>query len=192
MQLGNWQDTATTPQRCTGKPCANAYATSEQCRQEDSYLSPPVTGMERTKTKFKIHGWSDSNYATDLDCRRSIMGTVVYLNDAPIVFSSVMHKHLTLSVTEAELVAVMTMVQGMMYIYRVITSIGLQVELPMTAEMDNSGVGDLANSWSIVGRTRHMDVRMCFLCKLKEEGMVVYKHIPGPDIEEDIFTKNVC
>ena len=87
--------------------------------------------------KFKIRGRSDSNYATDPESRRSITGTVVYLNDAPIAFSSVTQKHVMLSVTEAELVAVVTMVQDMMYVYRVITSLQLQVELPMIAEMDN-------------------------------------------------------
>ena len=38
--------------------------------------------------KFVIRGRSDSNYATDKDTRRSVTGTVVYLNKAPIVFGS--------------------------------------------------------------------------------------------------------
>ncbi len=67
------------------------------------------------------------------------MGTIVYLNDAPIAFSSVTQKHVTLSVTEVELAAVVTMVQDMMYVYPVIKSMGIQVDLPMIAEMDNSG-----------------------------------------------------
>ena len=50
------------------------------------------------------------------------------------------------------------MVQDMMYVYRVIKSLGLNVELPMLAEMDNSGARDLANSWSVGGRMRHVDV----------------------------------
>jgi hypothetical protein len=61
------------------------------------------------------------------------------------------------------------MVQSMMF-----TSMGLHVELPMTAEMDNSGACDLANSWSIGGKTRHVDMQIFFLRKLKEEGLVVY------------------
>jgi hypothetical protein len=141
--------------------------------------------------KFKIHGRSDSNYATDPESRRSITGTVVYLNDSPIAFSSVTQKHVTLSVTEAELAAVVTMVQDMMYIYRVVSSMGLKVELPMLAEMDNSGAQDLANSWRVGGRTRHVDVWMFFLRELKEEGMAMFKYVPGPENEADIFTKNV-
>jgi hypothetical protein len=99
----------------------------------------------------------------------------------------------TLSVTEAELAAAVTMVQDMMYVYSVITSMELQVELPMRAEMDNSGVCDLVNSWSISRRTRlvEVEVQMFFLHELKEEGLVVYKHILGPENKVDIVTKNV-
>jgi len=75
-------------------------------------LKPTGTwdGKDRS-FKFKIRGRSDSNYATDPESRRSITGTVVYLNDSPIAYSSVTQKHVTLSVTEAELAAVVTMVQ---------------------------------------------------------------------------------
>ena len=141
--------------------------------------------------KFVIRGRSDSNYATDKDTRRSVTGTVVYLNEAPIVFGSVTQKHVTLSVTEAELAAGVSLVQDMMYVYRVVTSMGLLVELPMLVEMDNSGAKDLANSWSVGGRTRHVDVRMFFLRELKEDGFITIKHVPGNDNEADIFTKNV-
>jgi hypothetical protein len=78
-----------------------------------------------------------------------------------------------------------------MYVYRVIKSLGLNVELLMLTEIDNSGACDLANGWSMGGRTRHIDVHMFYLHKLKEEGMVSFKHIPRPKNEANILTKNV-
>jgi hypothetical protein len=57
----------------------------------------------------------DSNYATDPESRRSVTGTVVYLNDVSIAFSRVTQKNVTLSVMEGELAAVVTMVQSMMF-----------------------------------------------------------------------------
>ena len=109
MQLGNWQDTVMTPLKRTGKLCANFTCYVRATRTRGLVLKPTVSWDGKDKSfKFKICGCSDSNYATDPESRRSVMGTVVYLNDVSMVFSSVTQKHVTLSVTEAELVAVVT------------------------------------------------------------------------------------
>lgn len=78
-----------------------------------------------------------------------------------------------------------------MFTYRLLTSMGLKVKLPMLLEMDNKGAVDLANNYSVGGRTRHVDVRFFYLRELKEEGLMVIKHVPGVDNDADIFTKNV-
>ena len=98
---------------------------------------------------------------------------------------------MTLSVTEAESGAGVTTAQDMMFTYRLLNSMGLKVELPMLLEMDNKGAVDLANNYSVGGRTRHADVRLFYLRELKEEGLIVIKHVPGIENDVDIFTKNV-
>jgi hypothetical protein len=49
----------------------------------------------------------------------------------------------------------------------------------MVLEMDNKGAVNLANSWSVGGRTRHVDVRTLFLRELKDDGLIVIRHISG-------------
>ena len=66
-----------------------------------------------------------------------------------MAWRSSMQKHVTLSVTEAEIGAGVTYVQDMMYVYNLMNYMGLQVQLPMGLEMDNQGAVDLANGWSI-------------------------------------------
>ena len=61
----------------------------------------------------------------------------------------------------------------------------------MQLQIDNRGTVDLANSWSIGGRTRHIDVRQVFLRELKEQGIINVTWIPGSENEADIFTKNL-
>ena len=61
----------------------------------------------------------------------------------------------------------------------------------MVLKMDNSGAVDIVNSWGAGGRTRHVDVRNYFLQELKDQGMLVIKHIPGDSNDANIFTKNV-
>lgn len=141
--------------------------------------------------KFRIGGRSDSDYAANTDDRKSVSGGRVFLEMAPVQMRSNTQRFVTLSVTESESGAGVMVAQDMMYSYRLLTSLGLQVELPMILEMDNKGAVDLANNYSVGGRTRHVDVRFFYLRELKDEGLLVIRHVPGTDNDADIFTKNV-
>ena len=109
---------------------------------------------------------------------------------AVVMGRSATQKHVTLSGTESEGGSGVAAAQDMLHCVRVMTSVKLKVKLPMLLEMDNKGAVDLANNWSMGGRTCHMDVRHHFLRELKDQGMLVIKHVAGEDNETDIFTKN--
>jgi hypothetical protein len=97
----------------------------------------------------------------------------------------------TLSVTEAEYVSATECAQDMLFVMRVLESIGLKVEKPMILWLDNKGAIDLTNNWSASGRTRHVDVRHHFLRELKEDDIIHVKWIPTNDNSADLFTKNL-
>jgi len=108
--------------------------------------------------EFIISGRSDSDYAKDKQTRKSISGYMVLLEGAPVMFKSSMQKSVTLSVWEAEQTTGVLCAQDMLYVWHILESMGLKVKLPMILEMDNRGAVDLANNWSIGGRTRHVNV----------------------------------
>ena len=87
--------------------------------------------------------------------------------------------------------ALISCVQEMIYIHQLIESIGLQINLPMTIEVDNKGAKDLVNNWSIGGRTRHIGVRLNYLRELKEDGIIQVKWIKLEENVADILTKNL-
>ena len=84
-----------------------------------------------------------------------------------------------LSVTEVEIAAEVMVAQDMLYIYRLLESLELEVELPMVLEMNNSGAVDIVKSWSVGGRTRHMDVRNYFLHNLRTRDSWSYDILQG-------------
>ena len=96
-----------------------------------------------------------------------------------------------LLVMEAEIAVGVMVAQDMLYVYTLLELLELEVELPMVLEMDNSSAVDIANSWSVDSRTRHVDVRNYFLRELKDQGLLVIRHIAGESNDADIFTKNV-
>ena len=91
---------------------------------------------------------------------------------------------------EAESTAGVMIAQDMLYVYWLLLSLELEMELLMILEMDNKAAEDLVNNWSIGGHTRHVDMRNFFLHELKDEGLLVIKHIPGKENDADIFMKN--
>ncbi len=133
----------------------------------------------------------DSHYAKDTQTRRSVSGYIIYLEDAPTVHTSATQKTVALSSCKAELNAAVLCAEDMMYQKNTLESIGLKVELPMILEIDNKGAVDFVNSFSVGGRTRHINVKQCSLQEIKEAKVFVVKWIPGSENEADIFTKNL-
>jgi hypothetical protein len=153
-------------------------------------LYPDTTWDGSREFMFRISGRADSNYAADTDNRRSVSGGRTFLNESPVIVRSNTQRTVSLSVTEAEQNAGVIVAQDMIYLMQTMNAVGLKVELPMVLEMDNIGAVHQANNMSVGGRTRHVDVKSHFLRELKEEGLLVIKHISGDDNDSDIFTKN--
>jgi len=141
--------------------------------------------------EFNVKGKADANYGTDTTKRHSTSGTITYLEEAPVAIRSKQQDGTTLSVTEAELVAATSCAQDMLFTMRLIESLGLKVKKPMKLFVDNKGAVDLANNWSIGGRTRHMDIRQHFLREMKEKGVILTRWISSNEQEADVLTKNL-
>ena len=153
-------------------------------------LYPTEKWDGRAGFKFIINGLSDSEYAKD-DSRHSINGWSTWLFGCCVTYRSKMMPIIALSVTEAELYAAVLCAQDMLFIMRLLFSLGLDVQLPMILEVDNKGAVDFINGWSVSGRTRHIEVKQYFLRELKEQGIIKIIWRSGDEMTSDIFTKNL-
>ena len=109
----------------------------------------------------------------------------------PVLHISQEQKYCALSVTEASLIATVTVVQHMIYVMNLLNSFELKVELPMVIEIDNKDYVDLINNWLVSGRTRHIDVKKNYLRELKENGVIELRWSSGEENSSDLFTKNL-
>ena len=141
--------------------------------------------------EFVIMGKSNSNYATCKETCKSVTGFVVYFEGTPVAVKSGMQQIVAISVSKAEVIAMVQCIQEMMYVKKLIESIELKVKIPMIIWVDNKAAVDLANGWASTGRTKHMDVRLMFVRELKEAGILNVKWQSTTSNESDIFTKNV-
>jgi hypothetical protein len=121
-----------------------------------------------------------------------VSGFSGFLEEAPVVMKSVGQRSVPLLTAEAELSAATACVpHEMLYVMRILESIGLRVKKPMMLEIDNRGAVDLVNNWSVGGRTRHVEVRQYLLRELKEQNVVLTMWVPGTKMSSDLFTKNL-
>ena len=145
---------------------------------------------KRGTRKFKILGKCDSEYAKQ-SSRHSVNAGITYLEGAIVKQFSKMMPIVALSTTEAELYSAVLTAQDMMFVCYILKGFGLEIELSMLLLCDNKGTVDLANNWSVGGRTRHVDVKQNYLQELKENGFLRVEWRHGEVMTPDILTKNV-
>jgi hypothetical protein len=141
---------------------------------------------------FQLEGYSDSGYAKDPVQCRSVSGFCSFLEGCVLNTKSCMQPIMSLSVTEAELVAVTKCAQDLIYKKNILELIGLKVQLPIKLYIDNSGCIDLMSNWSSGGCTRHMETCMFWLQELKEEEPSIIHPVFCPSALNcsEIYTKN--
>ena len=99
-------------------------------------------------------------------------------------------KSVVLSTTEAEYMALSEVVKELKFIFQLLQTMNIEVELPITVHVDNVGAISLSNNRTTSVRTKHIDIRTSFVKEYQEDGKIIIKFVKSEDNEADIFTKN--
>ena len=125
------------------------------------YLCPTKLWDGKKGFEFIVGGMSDSEYAKD-ELRHSVNGWSTWMFSCCITKQSKMIPIVALSVTKAELYLAVLCAQDMIFIWRLLLSLGLKVKLPMILEVDNKGAFKFVNGWSVAGQTRRIEKKAVF------------------------------
>ena len=120
------------------------------------------------KYKFQVTSTGNTEFYKDKEMRKNVGGHIVYLNLALVTIVYMIQRIVVLSVTEAELIQVVKCAKDMLFMWRLLLKMDLEVKLPMILEADNQGDINMINNWSSSGRTCHIDCNLKFLHKLKQ------------------------
>jgi hypothetical protein len=142
---------------------------------------------------FHLEGFSDSDYAGDRETRYSVYGYIVYFCGAPISWKSKSSKSVTLSSTEAEYFAVSETAKELMFVYGLITGMGMlsKLETPFTLRMDNTGAIYLANNHTTGQRTKHINICTHYVRDLIDKCIARILFVRTADNDADLHTKNL-
>ncbi|PNX57911.1 type I inositol 145-trisphosphate 5-phosphatase 12-like protein [Trifolium pratense] len=127
--------------------------------------------LYKRNCELDLEGWSYSDYAGDLDDRKSTSGYVFMLGYNPISWSSKKQAIVTLSTTEAEYVSAASCACQAILLRRVLNQLK-QVQGCTTVHCDNSSSIKISKNPVLHGRCKHIDVRYHFLRDLTKEGVL--------------------
>ena len=102
--------------------------------------------------------YTDSDYAGDKTTRISVTGYILFFMDVPISWKSKSQKSITLSSSEVEYVALLEAAKEIKFIYQLLLSIGIKVNLPIVVRVDNVGAIFMSENTSTSGQTKHIDI----------------------------------
>jgi hypothetical protein len=125
----------------------------------------------------------NTTYTSDYDTWHSVMGWTTFPNDAPVIMTSNMQHTTDLLVTESELSGAAEMAQDMLFMMWILEL----VKKPMILYINNKGAKDSTNNCR---QTCHSEVQQYFLCKLKEQGLIVCVWTSGTGMYSDLFHVN--
>jgi len=146
------------------------------------YNSEPITALEM---------YSDSNWGTDPDTRRSITGYVSMYAGGAITWNSKKQPTVALSSMEAEYMALSSATREALWLRTMFSELGLDISIPTHINVDNQGTILFAENSGYHARSKHIDIRYHFIRENIASNKVSVSYIPTDENTADIFTKGL-
>ena len=136
-------------------------------------------------------GYSDSDWAGDLDDRRSVSGYMFKLCGAPISWRSKKQASVALSTAEAEYVALSSATQETVWLRKLTSELKFEQSRPTVVYEDNQSSISMAQNAQYHGRTKHIDIRHHFVREKVNDGEIELKYCRSDRMLTDMLTKGL-
>lgn len=137
----------------------------------------------------ELIAYTDSDYAGDLDDRKSTSGYVFLLGGGVISWVSKKQPVVSLSTTEAEFIAAALCACQCVWLRRILEHLSHCQEEATVVFCDNVSTIKLSKNSVLHGRSKHIDVRFHFLRNLCNDGVIELNYCNTRDQLADIVIK---
>ncbi|GLU18737.1 hypothetical protein SLE2022_350210 [Rubroshorea leprosula] len=138
---------------------------------------------------FTLRGFSDIDWAGDIDDRESTTECVFYMGDTAFTWSSKKQPIVTLSTCEAEYVALNSCVTHAVWLRNLLKELHVTQKGPTEIYVDNKSSIALAKNPQFHERSKHSDTRYHYVCQCVEDKVVQLIFVKSHDQMADILTK---
>ncbi|KAK3235910.1 hypothetical protein CYMTET_53921 [Cymbomonas tetramitiformis] len=151
-------------------------------------VSVPGGGGTGPSRPLPLSIYTDSDYAGCKVTRRSTSGIAVFLCGSLVIFSSMIQKCVSLSTTEAEIIAMSEGAREVKYVLNVLDSL-VDICRPVPMYCDNQGAIHLATDYVNNSRSKHIEVRNMYIRELVKAKDTEALYTGTDDNTSDIMTK---
>jgi len=152
-----------------------------------------------TSTQAIVEGFSDSDFASDVDTRRSTSGYAFLYNDSAISWRSKQQDMVTLSTMEAEYVGMTEAAREMIWLQRLLQDLhsGDNTYTFLTLYGDNQSAIAFTENARHHTRNKHIGLRYHFIRELvtpsspESTPLIQLQYKPTADMTADILTKSL-
>ena len=156
-------------------------------REYGIILRAPARGTEAPNA-FDLVSYADASHGLCPMTKRSVTGTMVFLNGSLLSYSSTAQKTVAISSTESELMAATESARDVEFFRHMINEFST-VKSPSRIHIDNEGARFIASTEKCSKQSRHIGIRHFYCRELVMRGAVVFGHVPGTDNISDSLTK---
>ena len=155
-----------------------------------AYLQGTQThGLRFGAMGHQLKGYTDADYAGNLETRQSTSGFIFTLYGGPVAWSSRRQSCVALSTTEAEYVAASDATKEGIWLRRLLLDLNPEWNVPLPLLCDNQSAIRLIRNPEFHQRTKHIDVRYHFIRGHHEAKEIDVLYVPTEEQLADPFTK---
>lgn len=144
---------------------------------------------QRGTGKVIVEAFSDADWGSNTDDRRSVSGVLINIGKAPVVFKSKYQRTVALSSAEAEYMALSLCTQEVLWARAMLKDMGQEQVGGTQIWEDNQGAIALANNAGYHARTKHVDIRHHFIRENVQHGLLKIGYIDTKSQLADMLTK---
>ena len=145
----------------------------------------------RKSDKFDLVGYSDADWAGDVDSRKSTSGYVFMLGNSVISWTSKKQPVVALSTTEAEYIALCLATQEAVWLRRLLASVGQNQKESTKIFEDNQGTIHISKNPRHHPRTKHIDIKYHYVRESVQKNVINVVHCDTNRMVADTFTKGL-
>lgn len=138
-----------------------------------------------------LEAYSDASWGNDITDRRSVSGAVFKVFGATVSWFARKQPTVSLSSTEAELIALCAAACHGQWLIRLLSDLGWKQDSPVPFYEDNQSTMKIVGNPKDTGRLKHIDVKYFYVRELIEAGRIKVYYVPSAEQQADMLTKGL-